>query len=285
MYEIKEEKGFIRLIGDQPFSPKHTFECGQCFRWYPDARGGYVGVAGGRVARVWRDKESLCITGDVDDYKGFWQNYLDLGRDYFDISRAFAKDDFTRKAVEYGMGMRILRQEPWEALCSFIISQCNNIPRIQKIISVLCEEFGEPIEFEGNAYKTFPSPEKIAALPDRGLDMLRAGYRAPYIINAAREVSGGKVDFGSIKEMDTFTAEQYIMALNGVGRKVADCFLLFGMGKLDAFPVDTWMKKAEPYYSQGLRNGDFGEFAGIAQQYIFYFARSTKIGKEVDNKI
>lgn len=285
MYELKEEKGYIRLFGDEPFSPRHTFECGQCFRWRADKGGGYVGVAGGRAARVCENPDgSFSISCTAEEYMDFWKGYLDLDRSYRQIAQAFAHDGFTKDAVEYGMGLRILRQEPWEALCSFIISQCNNIPRIQKIVELLCQSYGEDIEFEGRRFKTFPTAQRIAALPEDGLDMLRAGYRAPYILNAARQVSEGKVDFLRLDSMDTAEAEKSIMALNGVGRKVADCFLLFGMGKLDAFPVDTWMKKAAPYYKDGFDRQAFGNYAGIAQQYIFYFARSTKIGKSVDKQ-
>ena len=274
-YEIIEAKDHIRLVGGEKFSPVHTFECGQCFRWMPSSKGGYVGVAGGRAARIWSEGEDFCISGSAEDYEDFWRRYLDLDRDYGEIASAFT-DDFTRRAVDYGMGLRILRQEPWEALCSFIISQCNNIPRIQKIVGALCSAYGDAIEFEGERYMTFPSAERIAMLPEGGLDMLRAGYRAPYILSAAREVAEGRVDFDALDRMATSDAEKAIMQLNGVGRKVADCFLLFGLGKLDAFPVDTWMKKAAPYYKGAFDKGAFGNFAGIAQQYIFYFVRSTK---------
>ncbi len=279
MFDIKEDNGLVCLSGGEPFSPQHTFECGQCFRWRRSDRGGYVGVAGGHAARIWTDGDKTYITCERSEFESFWRRYLDLDRSYTDISAAFASDDFTKQAVEYGRGLRILRQEPWEALCSFIISQCNNIPRIQKIIDTLCGAFGDDIEFEGEKYRTFPSAERIAGLGEHDLDILHAGYRAPYILNAARRTAAGEVDFSAVDRMDTPDAEKYIMSLNGVGRKVADCFLLFGMGKLDAFPVDTWMKKAAPYYKNGFDGKAFGEFAGIAQQYIFYFARSTKIGK------
>lgn len=237
-----------------------------------------MGIAGGRAARIWSEPDGFCISGSAEDYEAFWRRYLDLDRSYSEIASAFT-DEFTKKAVEYGMGLRILRQEPWEALCSFIISQCNNIPRIQKIVSALCSAYGEALEFEGERYMTFPSAERLALLPENGLDMLRAGYRAPYILSAARDVAEGRLCFEELEAMDTALAEKAVMQLSGVGRKVADCFLLFGLGKLDAFPVDTWMKKAAPYYKGAFDKGAFGNFAGIAQQYIFYFVRSTKLEK------
>ncbi len=280
MFEIQEEGAALRLKGDEPFSPRHTFECGQCFRWRKDGKGGYVGVAGGRAVRVWEDEGDVMLGCNADEYEAFWRDYFDLRRSYSEIADGLPRDDFTKSAVSFGMGLRILRQEPWEALCSFIISQCNNIPRIQKIVGALCETYGDDITLDGERFKTFPSAERLADLPDGGLDMLRAGYRAPYILNAARRVASGEIDFNTVDALDTTEAEKYIMSLDGVGRKVADCFLLFGMGKLDAFPVDTWMKKAAPYYKDGFDSGAFGKYAGIAQQYIFYYAREKKIGNE-----
>lgn len=280
MFEIKEEGAALRLTGDEPFSLRHTFECGQCFRWKADGRGDYTGVAGGRAVRVWEDGGHVMLGCNRDEYEGFWRDYFDLERSYSQIAEGLPQDDFTKSAVSYGMGLRILRQEPWEALCSFIISQCNNIPRIQKIVDTLCEAYGDDVTLDGERLKTFPSAERLANLPEDGLDMLRAGYRAPYILNAARRVADGEIDFKTIDALDTPDAEKYIMGLNGVGRKVADCFLLFGMGKLDAFPVDTWMKKAAPYYKDGFDSRAFGKYAGIAQQYIFYYAREKKIGNE-----
>ena len=282
MYEVTEEKGYIRIKGGESFSPRNTFESGQCFRWLPSGDGGYFGIASKKPCRIWQEEDGFCMTCTKEDFETFWKSYLDLERSYEEIAAGLPKDDFTQKAVKYGLGLRILRQEPWEALCSFIISQCNNIPRIQKIISALCDCLGDDIFFEGKIYKSFPSAEKIADAGEKGLAFTRAGYRIPYIVNAANMVAQGKVDFGFLDRLDIAEAEKYIMRLPGVGRKVADCFLLFGMGKLDAFPVDTWMKKAAPFYPGGFDAGAFGSYAGIAQQYIFFYTRENKIGKSVD---
>ena len=203
MFDIKEDNGLVCLSGGEPFSPQHTFECGQCFRWRRSERGGYVGVAGGHAARIWTDGDKTYITCERSEFESFWRRYLDLDRSYTDISAAFASDDFTKQAVEYGRGLRILRQEPWEALCSFIISQCNNIPRIQKIIDTLCGAFGDEIEFEGEKYRTFPSAERIAGLGEHDLDILHAGYRAPYILNAARRTAAGEYTLADSVELDT----------------------------------------------------------------------------------
>ena len=269
---IKEHENYIEIRDIERFAPKHTFECGQCFRWF-EKDGKYEGVAMGKKLTVWADENALYMTSTKEDFENIWRKYFDLDRSYESIAKAFTGDEFFAQAVEYGLGLRLLKQDPWEALCSFIISQCNNISRIQKIVSTLCENFGEKIE---GGY-AFPTAEKIALLELSDLDILRSGYRAKYILNAAKAVAEGEISFEKLESMQTDEARKYIMSLNGVGRKVADCFLLFGMAKYDAFPVDTWMKKAKDHYDIKNYGAHFGEFAGIAQQYIFYYARSQKI--------
>lgn len=164
-----------------------TFECGQCFRWNADEDGVYWGIALGYPAKIWSDGNLVYIksAGDME----MWREYFDLDRDYAKISRSFNGGDYLAMCVSYGRGIRILRQDPWEALCSFIISQCNNITRIKGIVERLCLNFGRPIEFEGRVFYTFPSAAEIAALPDGALDVLRCGYRAPYISAAAIAVA------------------------------------------------------------------------------------------------
>lgn len=258
------------ILDPKRFSAAHTFDCGQCFRWMRQPDGSYKGVAGGRPATIY-DKDGRavieCDPGDLD----YFNNYLDLDRDYASIALSFPRDDFTSAAIEHGYGLRILRQEPWEALISFIISQCNNIQRIQGIISRLCSLFGDKIADDLYA---FPTAERLAQLCEEDLAPLRAGYRAAYILSAAKSVASGSFVPDDIYSMDTPEARKALMSLNGVGGKVADCVLLFGYGKLDAFPVDTWMKKARAYYPGGMDPTSFGSYAGIAQQYIFYYARS-----------
>lgn len=235
------------------FSAAQTLDCGQCFRWTPQEDGSWLGLVGQTPARV-RDESGTLWIQTPSGLDSLWMDYFDCALDYTAIRTAFAIDEFTSAAADYGRGIRILRQDPWEALC---------------------EALGEPMEFQGQPLYTFPKPERLAPLERADLEFLRAGYRAPYLIHAARAVCDGSLDFSSLENQDTETARQQIMQLRGVGRKVADCFLLFGMHKLDAFPVDTWMKKAAGYYP-----GDFSVFrnspyAGIYQQYIFYYIRSV----------
>ena len=263
------------LISEIDFDIKHTFDCGQCFRFVPDGEG-YTGVAFGKAVKLSHTENGFIIETSQEDFETIWKSFLDLETDYDKISEGFPKDNFTRSAIEFGRGLRILRQEPWEALCSFIISQCNNIPRIQSIITRLCSLFGDEILWQVKTLYTFPDARRISALSHEDLEPLRCGYRASYIINAARCVANGQIDFGVLSSMDTTMARKKIMELEGVGPKVADCFLLFGLHKLDAFPVDTWMKKAEAYYGGKFDPSLFGDYAGIAQQYIFYYARSGR---------
>ena len=256
------------------FSAAQTLDCGQCFRWTPQPDGSWLGVTGHTPARV-RDQDGTLEIQPLSGTESLWRSYFDCALDYPSIRAAFSVDAFTKAAADYGCGIRILRQDPWEALCAFLISQCNNIPRIRAILTRLCESLGEPIVFDGQVLYTFPSPETLAPLERADLEFLRAGYRAPYLIHAARAVCDGSLDFTALAAMDTDSARHHIMQLRGVGRKVADCFLLFGLHKLDAFPVDTWMKKAAVYY-----DGDFSAFqnspyAGVYQQYIFYYIRSV----------
>lgn len=261
------------------FSARQTLDCGQCFLWEEQPDGSFLGTVNGIPARVWDENGALCITSAPGSADTLWRNYFDCALDYDAIRAAFAVDAFSQNAADFGAGIRILNQPPWEALCAFLVSQCNHIPRIRSILQRLCARFGEEIAFDGKILHTFPSPETIAACQPEELDFLRAGYRAPYLLAAAQEVVSGTLDFDALRLLPTEEARSEIMRLRGVGRKVADCFLLFGLHKLDAFPVDTWMKKAAVFY-----DGDFARFqespyAGVFQQYIFYYAREHRIGK------
>jgi len=250
-----------------------TFECGQCFRWNADDSGVYHGVAMGKAAKLWEQDGVVYISaqGDIE----FWREYFDLERDYAEISRGFNGGEYLDRCIEFGQGIRILRQEPWEALCSFIISQCNNISRIKGIVERLCCSFGDSFEFEGERFFSFPSAESIAALPDGALDVLRCGYRAPYIMSAAGAVAGGKLDLCELQGCGSAQAKRRLMELNGIGEKVANCVVLFGLGYMDAFPIDVWIRRAlKENFPKNFDPATLGEYAGLAQQYIFYYARS-----------
>jgi N-glycosylase/DNA lyase len=270
-----QKSGEVEITGFGEFDLERTFECGQCFRWNPVTIDSYVGIAFGRAARIRRDGDSLFISGTISDVQEIWRDYFDLDRDYDEIRRSICIDEFMTAAAGFGAGIRILRQEKWEALCSFILSQCNNIPRIKKIIETFCLNFGEPVAFEGRTYYTFPQASRVAALSAEELAPLRCGYRAPYIIKAARAVADGLLDLEALSAGTPSEALEQLKKLNGVGDKVASCAVLFGLHMLDSFPVDVWMKRAlTEQYGKSFNPCVFSPYAGVAQQYIFHFARN-----------
>lgn len=273
----------VENIGD--FSVFKTFDCGQCFR-FDLAPGGSeknseaAGIAFGRKVIFSQKGDELTITGtDEKDYRDIWYRYLSFDTDYDEINRQVtscldpAGNEVMKKALSLSRGIRILRQDRGEALISFIISQNNNIPRIKKIISSLCDSLGDAIP--GCTEKAFPSYEKILSAGEEFIFGLKTGFRARYIIDAAEKVLGGDVRFDRVSGAASYEeAESELMKITGVGRKVAACALLFGFGRGDAFPVDVWIKKImTKYFPQGLEYGKFGNNAGIAQQYLFYMER------------
>lgn len=252
-----------------------TFECGQCFRWNADEKGVYYGVAGGYAAAVWQEEGSVFIRSEAPD--DFWRAYFDMERDYAAISRSFYDGGYLQQCTEYGMGIRILRQEPWEALCSFIISQCNNIKRIKGIVERLCRSFGDEIMFEGRIFYSFPSAERLAALSVEELAPLRCGYRAEYIIHAAVAVASGAVDLDALIACPWREAKKQLTSMKGIGEKVANCVVLFGLYHMEAFPIDVWIRRAlTQHFPPRFDPESLGEYAGLAQQYIFYHARSLE---------
>ena len=254
-----------------------TFECGQCFRWNADEKGVYRGVAYGYPARVWCEGEDVYICSDASEE--LWRDYFDLSRDYAAVSREFKGGEYLDACIRAGMGIRILRQEPWEALCSFIISQCNNISRIKGIVERLCEALGESVEFEGQRYYSFPGPEKLAGLLPEDLAFLRAGYRAAYIINAANAIFSGELKLPELIDCDYKSAHKKLLEIHGVGTKVANCVVLFGLYHMEAFPIDVWIKRAlKEHFPPDFDPASLGSCAGLAQQYIFFYARNLADG-------
>lgn len=275
--KIQQIENYVEISDLPDFTLEHIFLCGQCFRFKKLDDGTFFGVAFEKAWHLYEKDEKVYISGTLEDFEKYMRDFLDIDRDYASIKKAFAIDDFTKKASEYGYGIRILKQDPWEALCSFIISQSNNIPRIMKIIDTLCTEFGEKITWNNEIHYTFPSFEKIASLELSDLDVLKSGYRAKYILSVAKSLASGEFKFETLHDLPINECRKEVTKLYGVGIKVADCFLLFGMGKLDAFPIDTWMKKAQAFYDGDMDPEKYGKYAGIYQQYIFYYARGLGI--------
>lgn len=249
------------------FNLSRTFRCGQCFRWIEKDGNFSAVVAGKRIDAAQTDRG---IVISSEHTKEFLRRYFDLDTDYSEYIKRFSADAVLKAACESASGIRILRQEPFETLISFIISQNNNIPRIAGIIDRLCENFGE----ETNGGKTFPTPKRLAGIEPEDLAPLRAGFRARYIADAVSRVNSGEIDFDEIDALPLISAREKLKKIIGVGDKVADCVLLFGFHKLDAFPKDVWVKRImERFYPQGLpecvKNAE-----GLAQQYLFDYVRN-----------
>ena len=271
----REIEGGVEITEVFDFDLAAIFKCGQCFRWVEDESGVYCGVAFGRVVKVRLCGETVFITCSIEEFEAVWRDYFDLDSDYSKIRERICIDDYMRRATDFGAGIRILRQDKWEALCSFIISQNNNIPRIKKIIDMLCRKFGEQIDFDGGVYFAFPSAERLAMLNEEDLEPLRCGYRSEYILNAAKAVASGVLDLDALSRQPPDFARAELKKLHGIGNKVADCVLLFGLHMLDLFPMDVWMKRTVlEQYGPGFDPSVFKPYAGIAQQYIFHYARN-----------
>ncbi|MBQ8566720.1 MAG: DNA-3-methyladenine glycosylase 2 family protein [Clostridia bacterium] len=263
-----------------------TFDCGQCFRFDAVSLYGnkyeYAGVAFGKYVVFGQNSPyELKIYGSTkEEYRALWRNFLAFDTDYTAINDfiiATSASEHMKKAVEYGDGIRILRQEPWESVCSFIISQNNNIPRIKKIISALCEKYGNKVENTEGAY-SFPTANRLYEAGEEEIFALKTGFRAKYIIDASRSISTGETDLDLILKEENFdTCVDILCKIKGIGLKVASCALLFGFGKTEAFPIDVWMKRClETRFPSGLDVKALGKSAGIAQQYLFYYERYNK---------
>lgn len=294
------------------FNLDHIFDCGQCFRWSRQPDGSYTGIAMGKPVNVSLKEvpagegsgadvsaePDACVSPrldlvidncSADDFEKIWRSYLDLDRDYGAIKAALSEsDEVMAKAISGGEGIRILRQELWETMVSFIISQNNNIPRIKGCIEKLARIFGEPAgEYGGVEYYNVPSPEVMAGLTAEDLAPVRLGYRAPYLVETAKQVEAkGGMDVVAAELAATGTPEEaceYLRGFQGVGPKVASCIALFGLGCLEAFPIDVWVRRVMNRL-YGIDEKDikgmnayaaehFGANGGIAQQYLFYYIR------------
>lgn len=265
----------VELAITNTFHLEETFLCGQCFRWKKQEDGSFAGIAFGKYCRISEENDrGIIVFHDIEkaEFEALWVPYFDLDTDYDAIrTRLLKLDPVMEKAAEFAPGIRILRQDPWEALCSFIISQNNNIPRIQGIVDRLCENFGEPIE---GGY-TFPSPERMAQLTVEDLVPLRSGFRAKYLCSAAQLVVNGTVDLQALYTLPLPEARAMLMQIHGVGPKVAECVLLYGFHRMECFPMDVWMKRAMAVLFPGKDSCIFGADAGVAQQYIFHYSRSN----------
>lgn len=275
------QENTIQLFEVEDFKPEQTFGCGQCFRWDIQPDGSWFGIAGGEALRLCSTPEGAVFHCTEEKFRQVWARYFDCGRDYAEIRRSLSEDSFGSRAAAFGAGIRILRQDPWETLCTFIFSQCNNIARIKGIVERFCSRFGAPFEADGRMCHAFPEPAEVALLEPEMLEPLRAGYRAEYIVRAARAVVSGEVDFDELSRLPTAELIRQLTQLRGVGEKVAHCTALFGFGKTDAFPIDVWIRRAlSRYYADGFDPSIYGDSAGIVQQYMFHYIRNGIEGRQ-----
>lgn len=250
-----------------------TLDCGQAFRWAQNDNGEWCGVAGGYYLKIAKNDNGDIVFYDTsrEAFENFWVHYFDLDKDYNEICQRLKGDKLVSQAIDEYYGIRILNQEPWEALCSFVISQQNNIKRIKQLVNKICTKYGK--EIMPNVY-AFPTPNELAKASEDELRELGLGYRAEYLTLLSNAVANGEIDLEKIKAMPTDDARNELKKIRGVGSKVANCAMLFGMEFYDCVPVDTWINKALKYYPDGLPECFCG-IEGIAQQYLFHWARNN----------
>lgn len=288
---MNEQEVVLKNIYD--FDPIHIFECGQCFRWDKNADGNYTGVFGNCVANVKKESDNIIIKGICDDnLEEKVYDYFDLKRDYSNIKCRLSKiDDNMKRSIEYGSGIRILNQDLWETIISFIISANNNIPRIKGIIKRISEKYGNEIVWNGNRYYTFPRPEELSKASVEDLRKLGLGFRDIRVYETTKKILNKEIDLDTLhKEQDSKKVREQLLTLSGVGPKVADCILLFStLKRLDVFPIDVWVRRVmnELYIKnedenkvskkliEKLAEEKYGDLAGLAQQYLFYWKREA----------
>lgn len=266
---VKKDGKNLLITDINNFDISLSLDCGQSFRWEKTEDSCWSGIVKGKYLKLKQEGTTVTLFDTTeDDYASLWEEYFDLKRDYAALIKSY-DDEYLVRACTQFPGIRVLKQDEWEAICSFIISANNNIPRIKGIIKRLCENFGEDT---GNGF-SFPAPEKLSSLTPEDLAPIRSGFRAKYIIDAARKISSGEVDIERIKTLPFEEAKAELLKIRGVGEKVAQCALLYGFGRMEAFPRDVWVKRiVEELYPNGLPECIKGT-EGIAQQYLFHWRR------------
>jgi N-glycosylase/DNA lyase len=272
------------------FNLERTLNCGQAFRWKLQEDGWWFGVALDKPLFIRQQGDVLELLSTCED-EAFWSDYFSLDRNYGEVEAMLSADPKTAPAIECSGGMRILRQDPYETLISFIISQNNNVKRICGIVERLCEAYGEKGVFLGREYYAFPTSGALSSATVQDLEMLGAGYRAPYILDCAKKIRDG-YDLKGLRDLSFAQAKRELMTFKGVGPKVAECAMLFSLGFDTAFPVDVWVKRISAWLYPG-ENGRaaakaaaerFGSWAGAAQQYLFHYARTVGLKPVEESK-
>ncbi len=284
--QLKEDKGNILIENAVHFDIDHIFYSGQIFRFEKSTDNIFTTAAYGRILKIGQKENQVTFYNvTMQEFERQWFHFFALDENYDEIIRAVNTDEIMLRALEYGRGIRILKQDLWEMMISFIVSQNNNIPRIKKIIQTLCENFGSKI-VEGNDIQfAFPTIAQLENITQDEFKEIGLGYRDSYIADAVCKVGWGEIDLEMIKKMDTMQARAELMKIKGVGGKVADCILLFGLSRYEVCPHDVWVKRifSEKYGVEKIceKTGyefarkKWGKYAGIAQQYLFYCEREN----------
>lgn len=283
---VYENKNVI-VKGVEDFSLEQILECGQCFHFKKLGENEYNVIAMNKLLHIKQEKDVVTFYNtSMEEYEGIWKLYFDMDRDYSQIkSRILKVDDKLTTAIESKWGVRILNQDFFEILISFIISQNKQIPQIKQVVEHISKAYGEDV---GGAY-AFPTVDKLVQVSDEELRACKVGFRGPYIVDACKHVYSGNVTKEKLDKLDIQEARKLLMEIKGVGEKVANCVLLFGLGRREVFPVDVWMKRImeELYLHKDTKKEDieayanekYGELGGYAQQYLFYYGREMGIGK------
>ena len=288
---MESEQEFIIEMPNS-FEPKHIFECGQCFRWNVEADGSYTGIFKNNVVNVKKEGNNVIFRGICEnDIEVECREYFDLDTDYTEIKNILSNvDENLKKSIQYGEGIRILKQDLWETIISFIISANNNIPRIKGIIERLSQKYGNEIVFNGTPYYTFPAPEQLSEATVEDLRTLGLGFRDKRVYETTKLILSKQIDLDKLKEItDSNILREELNKLPGVGDKVADCIMLFSMKRFDVFPVDVWVRrvmnelyiknedesKVNKIQIRNLAEQKYGNLAGLAQQYLFYWKREN----------
>ena len=284
-----EQKYIIKNC--KSFKVKDIFECGQCFRWNEELDGSYTGIFEHNVLNV-KEEKDIVITGICNgDIEDICKNYFDLDRNYEEIKETLSLiDDNMKESIKYGEGIRILNQDLWEMIISFIISANNNIPRIKGIIERMSAKYGQEIKFRGTSYYTFPTIDELSQASVKDLKDLGLGFRDRYVYETTKKIKEGKINLEDLKQEPTNEVRKQLLTLTGVGPKVADCIMLFStLKRFDVFPVDVWVRrvmndlyihnedetKVNKKQIQEIARDKFGALEGIAQQYLFYWKRES----------
>ena len=283
---IEEHNDYIKVNDVQNFNLRDIFECGQCFRWNETDDNTYIGIAFGKVIEVKVIEKDLYIYNTTkEEVENIWIDYFDLTRDYGIIKEELSKDPLLAEAIEFGKGIRLLKQDPFELIISFIISANNRIPMIKRAIDKISQRWGEKIEYKGNTYYTFPTIDRLRSATEEELKDCGVGFRGKYIKSTVETLNNDMINEMLLANDDQ--CHKLLQKLSGIGPKVADCIMLFSMEKYSAFPVDVWVKRAMQHFYlapdvslpkiREFAKDKFGKYAGFAQQYLFYYARENKI--------